>query len=130
MSLLYPRTVEVRRLRRDVAPAVLAAFDPEGGYSGAEQNTVSDDPNSEVSLYRGICCSIQAMQSGRTKDGFLPTDATTRPQWKILIQPGALPIYSVRDRDIVIDDEGYRHQVSQNCWTGLTYELSCVRLEA
>ena len=112
MSLLYPRVVEVRRLRRDVTPAVLENFTPDQGYSGAEQTTVTDDPNGEVTLFKGICCGIQALQSGRTKDGTLPTDATTRPQWKILIQPGALLIYSIRDRDIVIDDEGYRHIVS------------------
>ena len=58
MSFLYPRTVEVRRLRRDVTPAILANFEPDAGYSGAEQNTVATDPNSEVTLYKGVCCQI------------------------------------------------------------------------
>jgi hypothetical protein len=130
MSFLYPRTVEVRRLRRDVTPAILANFEPDAGYSGAEQNTVATDPNSEVTLYKGVCCQISATQSGRTKDGILPTDATSKPQYLIVIPSSNLPQYSVRDRDIVIDDEGYRHIVTSNNWTSLGYNLFVIRLEA
>jgi hypothetical protein len=37
--------------------------------------------------------------------------------------------YAIRDRDIVVDDEGYRYGVAQNRWTVFGYRLHCVRLE-
>jgi hypothetical protein len=40
------------------------------------------------------------------------------------------PLYSIRDRDIIVDDEGYRYGVSANYWTGIGYQLDCIRLEA
>jgi hypothetical protein len=129
MSFLYPRTVTIKRT---VSEAVWNGVQEVGdvGYADATQDDVEVDADGEQILYKNICCSIQAEQSGRTKDGLLPSDATTKPMWKILIQPRALPIYSIRDRDIVVDDEGYRHIVTQNYWTGIGYELSVVRLEA
>jgi hypothetical protein len=130
MSFLYPRSIQVRRLQ---TAAVQNGVQEVGGigYAGAEQVDAEYDPlNGEQILFKNICCSIQAEQSGRTKDGLLPSDATSKAMWKILIQPRALPIYSIRDRDIIVDDEGYRHIVTQNYWTGISYELSVVRLEA
>jgi hypothetical protein len=100
------------------------------GYSGAEQSNSPSDVNGEHILFTNICCSIQAQQTGRTKDGLLPTDVTSKPMWLIIIPQSALPQYSVRDRDIVIDDEGYRYGVASNYWTPLGYNLSCVRMEA
>jgi hypothetical protein len=57
----------------------------------------------------------------------LPGDVTKRPQWKI--NTIALPLYTIRDRDYLIDDELYRYQVAQNDWTILGYNLDCVREE-
>jgi hypothetical protein len=41
-----------------------------------------------------------------------------------------IEIYDIRDRDIIVDDEGYRYEVSTNFWTGLGYQLSTIREEA
>jgi hypothetical protein len=131
MRLLYPRTIQVRRLRRDVTPAVLANFEPDAGYVGSEQNTVSDDPNSELVLYKNVCCSIAAHQSGRTKDGLVPTDATMKPLWLIIVPASScVPKAAIRDRDLLVDDEQYRYIVAQAWWTPLSWNLSAVRLEA
>ena len=100
------------------------------GYAGAEQTTNVADVDGEIILYKNIPCAIQAEQSGRTKDGYLPTDATLKPLWLIIIPVSALPQYSVRDRDLVLDDEGYRYIVDQNFFSILGYNLSAVRLEA
>ena len=57
----------------------------------------------------------------------LPGDITKRPQWKINTVP--LAVHTIRDRDFIIDDEGYRYMVALNGWTILGYFLDCVRLE-
>lgn len=127
-GFLYPRTIEIRRT---IGEAVINGVQEVGGigYSGTQQTTVSSDPYREQVLFQNIPCSIQAEQSGRTKDGYLPSDATLKPLWLIIIPSQYLPQYSVRDRDLIYDDEGYRYIVDQNWFTALGYNLSAVRLE-
>lgn len=131
MSFLYPRTIQVRRLQ---TAAVQKGIQEVGGvgYSGAEQVEAEYDPlNGEQILYKNVCCDIQAQQTGRTKDGLLPSDATTKPSWLILVPTSSgIPKGGIRDRDILVDDEGYRYITAQAWWTPLSYNLSCVRLEA
>jgi hypothetical protein len=129
MSFLYSRTISIRRLKTE---AVQNQIQQVGllGYSGAEQSDSPSDASGEQILFNNIPCSIQAEQSGRTKDGYLPTDVTQKPTWLIIIPRSALPQYSVRDRDIVVDDEGYRYGVASNWFTPLGYNLTCVRMEA
>jgi hypothetical protein len=126
MSFLWPRVISIHRSR------TVAAETPsigETGYSGREDNTSPSDPEGERVLFTGVCAQIVAKRAGQLRTA-LVTDVTANPQWMITTPASALPQYSVRDRDIVIDDEGYRYQVSQNYWTPLGYELACVRLEA
>ena len=52
------------------------------------------------------------------------------PTWAIYVPPSALPRGSVKDRDIILDDEGIRYQVGQAYWEVLGYKLVCIRLEA
>ena len=133
-SFLYPNTIQVRRLKTE---AVQGGNNAQPGtqvvglqgYSGAEQAVNKADPVGEQILFTNISCAIQAEQSGRTKDGYLPTDVTLKPLWLIIIPASELPQYSVRDRDILFDDELYRYGVDQNFWTILGYNLSCVRME-
>lgn len=122
----YPRTVSVRRLKTvagGVADAVGAV-----GYSGAEQGTSSEG---ETILFSGLIASIQLGSAGRTTVNVgLPGDAVSKPVWKIYIPSSVVSQYAIRDRDIILDDEGYRYEVSANLWTTAGYELSTVRLEA
>jgi hypothetical protein len=130
MSFLYPRTVEVRRLR---TVAVQGGVQEVGllPYGGAEQSDGPEVINGEEVLFKNICCDIQAHQSGRTKGGLLPTDATEKPLWLIIVPTSSgVPKGGIRDRDIIYDDEQYRYIVAQAWWTGLAYDLTCVRLEA
>jgi hypothetical protein len=61
----------------------------------------------------------------------LPGDATSKPVWNVFIPASsAITIYSIRDRDIIVDDEGYRYEVGANFWTGLGYQVSTIREEA
>jgi len=129
MSLLYPRTIDVHRQRTN---AVVGGDQQVGlvGYGGREQSTNSSDTIGETVLYTGIPATITPMTAGRIKKGDLPSDYTEKPQWKVSMPSTALPRYAIRDGDILVDDEGYRYGVTQNTWTILGYQVSCVRLEA
>lgn len=122
---LFDRLITVSRLKtvagdNDAIGAV--------GYSGAETSLTS--PAGEVVLFAGIPASIQLAAAGKTTKGVdLPGDATTRAVWNIFIPKSAAPIYSIRDRDIIEDDEGYRYEVGANYWND-GYSLSAIRLEA
>jgi hypothetical protein len=123
---LYPRTVSIQR-----AKTTAGSTDAIGltGYSGMEESTTGSNPEGVSVLFTGIVCSIQAGAAGRKKDSALPQDIVWAPSWTIFIPAFALARYSVRDRDIILDDEGYRYEVGQNYWNLLGYKLVCVRLE-
>ncbi|MBR0693670.1 hypothetical protein [Bradyrhizobium lablabi] len=125
-SKLYPRTIDVRRLK-----TVAGTSDTLGltGYSGAEASTGSS-PEGETVLFTGIPASIQARATGRKKDSSLPQDVVYAPTWHIWVPRGALAKDAVRDRDVIVDDNGYRYEVAQNYWNLLGYKLVCIRLEA
>jgi hypothetical protein len=125
MTMLYPRVIAVHRLK-----TVAGTTDAIGavGYSGAEQSTTS--PAGETVLATGIAASIQAAATGRKKDSSLAGDAVYAPTWNIFTPKRALAKGSVRDRDIIVDDEGYRYQVGQAYWNLLGYKMTCIRLEA
>jgi hypothetical protein len=125
-NALYPRLVS---LYRSKDPAAAPPGRGLGDYQGRTQ-TLNDfsDPSGFELLLAGIACNIIAHGIGRSTGAMLlPGDVTKRPQWKI--NTIALPLYTIRDRDYLIDDELYRYQVAQNDWTILGYNLDCVREE-
>ncbi len=130
-SFLYPRTIEIRRINTGAG-----ATDTNIGligYSGdALAPTTKDPAQGETVLFTAIPANIQAMQMGRkaTGGGGLPTQGSQHPSWKVIIPPGAVPKDSIRDGDIIVDDQGYRYQVAQNYWNSLGYQAACMRLEA
>jgi hypothetical protein len=125
---LYPRLIEVHRLRT-VAGATDTVIGLTG-YSGAEASTVVSDPAGEAVLFTKIPASIQAGATGRKKDSALPQDVIFMPTWFIFTPQSALAKGTVRDRDIIVDDEGYRYEVGQAYWNRLGHRLICIRLEA
>lgn len=127
MGMLYPRRIEVRR-----AKSVAGNTDATGltGYSGQVVTTDPTNAQGEMVIAAKVPASIQAAQTGRKKDNALPGDAVFAPTWRIYIPRRALAQGAVRDRDIVVDDEGYRYEVGQNYWNVLGYQLICIRLEA
>ena len=123
----FDRTVEVHR-------QILISSEPTAvgdvGYSGTEQTTTpGPGVEGEQVLFTGLPANIQITSPGRTK-GILPADVVYRPQWRILIPLGQVSLYDIRDRDLIIDDEGYRYSVTANGWTPLGFQLECIRLEA
>jgi hypothetical protein len=122
---IYVRLIDVHRL-----VTVAGGTDAIGnvGYSGAEGST--GGTAGENVLFTAIPASIQVMATGRKKDASLPQDIVFSPAWRIYIAPESLPKGSVRDRDIIVDDELYRYEVAQAYWNLEGWKLVCVRLEA
>jgi hypothetical protein len=127
--MLYPRTIAVHR-----PLSVAGVTDAIGGvgYSGMTDAPAAGDASTqgEKVLFTGIRASIQAGPTGRKRDSALPSDAVVQPTWRIFVPKRALAQGAVRDRDIVVDDEGYRYEVAQAYWNLLGYALMCIRLEA
>jgi hypothetical protein len=124
---IYDRTVSIRRLKTEAGAGATGNIGL-GGYSGAEQPTTS--PAGETILFTNVPASIQSKSLGQTLHPLVPGDVSQRPQWVIEIPSYAgLVRYAIRDRDIILDDEGYRYGVAQNRWTVFGYRLTCIRLE-
>lgn len=124
---LYNRTMDIHR------PETVAAGSPNIGllpYSGMGQGA-GTGTFGETIIQTGVPCSIQAQGMGKTRGlGLLPGDAAGPAQWHIYTPPGYLAKGTVKDRDILVDDEGYRYQVSQASFSQLGDKLVCTRLEA
>ena len=129
MSLLYPRLIDIHRSKTNAGQSGISQAVGLVGYSGREQTTAASDPEGEIVLFTGICAGIAMQRVGRTAKGLLDADITNTGFWIITIPVSVLPQYSVRDRDIIIDDEKYRYQVAQNYYTAFGYQLECLRLE-
>lgn len=127
-TFIYPRLIEIRR-PKTVAGST-GAGDDIGyvGYSGEEDSETS--AGGYTTLFTGIPASIQAGATGQKRVGELPANAFSQPTWRIFVPLESLAQYSVRDRDIVVDDEEYRYLVGQAYWNVLGYRLTCIRLEA
>lgn len=122
-SLLFPRRIDVHRSRNPKSTTVGGA-----GYSGREASTAPSNPEGEDVIFTGISCNIESRGVGRsTGQMTLPGNVSRNPQWRIMTQP--LPLGSIRDDDIIIDEEGYRYQVALNYWTPIGYSMDCIRLE-
>jgi hypothetical protein len=128
--MLYPRCVAIHRVKTIAGTAGSGRTFGLTGYSGAEASTNPSDPNGEEILFTGIIASIQAAATGRKRDSTLPQDAVSNPSWTIYIPVSVLPKGSVRDRDIIVDDEQYRYEVGQAYWNVLGHKLITIRLEA
>lgn len=115
MSFLYPRTIKVTRPQSTVAGI---GAQPYGGSSPQHENVIASD----------VQASIQAKRTSVAGQGIagLPGDVP-RTIWEIYFNQ---PKGTLKDRDIIIDDEGFRYQVIAAYWNSLGYKVSSVRLEA
>jgi hypothetical protein len=125
---VYPRIIQVGRQATNAGAADTTIG--LAGYSGAEAAPAPADPQGILWLFTGIAASIQAGPTGRKKDSALPQDVVFMPTWNIYVPLSALAKGTVRDRDIIVDDEGYRYEVGQAYWNILGWKIICIRLEA
>ena len=121
---IYPRTVSINR---PIAPttANIGAI----GYQGLEQNSTL--ATGETVIATGLACGIQAGGIGKTGGlGITKSDSPGPVQWHVYFSNAVMSKGTLRDRDIIIDDESYRYQVAAAVWTILGYRADCIRLEA
>ena len=122
MSFLYPRTIAVHRSGTEQG----VGLQPYSGVGAA----IGMAALQEQVIVAGIPANIDPRGLGRVKGlGLLPSDAPGPGQWRITLPAGAVGDGVIRDRDIVIDDLGYRYQVSQSIPTPLSYDIVAIRLE-
>lgn len=120
---IYNRTIAVHRQKANATSTTVGGV----GYGGREESTTSAE--GETVLYTGIVAHIDLKRSGRTSHALLPSDSTDAPLWTIHVPAWALAQYSIRDRDIIVDDESYRYMVIAAFWTIAGYQVDTVRLE-
>ena len=130
VPVVYDRTITVNRTS-------LPSQEPGGGvgdigYVGPTQGPPAGaDQQGEVTILSGIPAVIVIKAAGRTKGELTPSDIVWKPVWDITIGPGVVAEYGIRDRDIIIDDAGYRYGVAGAQWTSVGgWKLETVRLEA
>ena len=99
------------------------------GYSGTVPTTVPGALGEDI-LYTGVVCTIIIKGASHGK-GPLPADVVWKASWGIHIPSSSgIPLNGIRDRDILIDDDGYRYAVSAAEWHAVGWTLDCMRLEA
>ena len=131
MSFLYPRTISLRRPRANSSDVTGAPVVGAVGYQGVEQSTTTGNANAEDVLQTGIPCSISVQGIGKVKGlDITPSDSPGPVQYVIVTQAGSLADGAVRDRDIIVDDYGYRHQVVAFQWSSIGTTIRAIRLEA
>lgn len=119
---MYDNTIAIHRLSTDVANRPVG----DAGYFGAVVSSTG-----ESVLYTGVACSIQSNAAGRKKSTALPGDVVYAPTWRILIPvSSSIPADAIRDRDIIVDEQGYRYEVGQAYHNFMGWKLTAIRLEA
>lgn len=131
MSFLYPQTVSIYRPRANASDSVGSLALGAQPYQGVEQSHDASNPNAEDLIASGVACVIHAQGVGRARGtGTTPSDAPGPEIWKIICPASALTYGQVRDRDIAVDDIGYRYQIAASEWSMLGYTLHAIRVEA
>lgn len=114
MSFLYPRKVSIYRPSNQTVAG-------ENPYSGLANDQLTI-------LFSSLQCAVQMRKATGTPLLGLPGGQSAKPIYVVLIL--GLKIGDIKDRDVVVDDEGYRYQVTANYWTPLSYQITCERLES
>lgn len=115
MSFIYPRVISITRPQVDSAVGKIE-------YGGQL-------PIREVPIRSSVTAAIQAKSQSSKPNASLPGDASKRTLWNILIPPNALPLGTIRTRDVIADEIGTRYQIISPAWTSLGYNLICEKLE-
>jgi len=109
---LYPRTISINRPKSNAAPGAQA-------YSGVT-------PQNETVLFTGIAAHIEAERIGTAPASNLPANTQGEPIYLIIFK---LPLGSVKNRDIIIDDQSDRYQVISADWGPLVTTCRSKKLE-
>lgn len=117
VPLLPPLALNTSNLVSIARPAGVSGVG-DVGYSTPQETTVAT----------GVPAFISAKKDTGNQPVNLPGSISKRTYWEISIYA---PIGTIKDRDIITDDLGYRYQVTANDWNSpLGYLLLAERLEA
>ena len=125
---LYARTCAIHRAVTSNTSGAPVVGDV--GYSGEGQNTDSTGSGGETVIYASLPCSIQGRAMGKvTATGVIPADSPGPPVWIVFVPASSAAKGTIRDRDILIDDEGYRYSVAAAYFSSFGFRLNSIRLE-
>ena len=99
-----------------------------GRYWGPSQ-TVAASGAGESGIVSNVPCATTATSGKATGTGEVPSDAPGPTRWRFYLPISICPEGSIKDRDIVTDEAGARHQVTAADWTAIGYKLEAIRLE-
>lgn len=97
-SFMFPRTISIRRPNNNVSPVAGSV-----GFGGA-------DPVQETVIASNLAAAITFDRFGRQDPGNIPTDSKL-PFYIISMPPNQIPVGTVVQNDVVVDDFGKRYQV-------------------
>jgi hypothetical protein len=117
-ALVYNRTIAVHR------PVTVAATGGVtlGDYSGVQDST-------ETVLFTGVKTSIQPRSSVRQHMNALPADARAPYVFSFFFKKRVLFVGDVKNRDILVDDQGERYQVEEVEWTLIGAHIRALKVE-
>lgn len=133
-TFLYPRMCSHRRPVSNAVQAERNGVSSFGvlGYGGVAQVTDPDPAGiAEEIIATGLPCDIAPGGSGKATrtGGGLPADSPGPIHWQFTFPKGTFAKGAMKDRDILIDEEGNRYQVVAAYWTPLGYQPKTVRLQ-
>ena len=114
MSFIYPRTVSILRPTAPTGTGLQSY--------GAQASEIM------VQIASAARASIQLKKEVGTPPAGLPADVSRRTYWQIFMP--RLPLGTVQDRDIIVDDQDIRYQVTAAYWNSLGFNCLCERLES
>lgn len=135
MSFIYNRTAVLTRPRSELTAAggqaggLPAQTGGSGRYFGlSPSQSPGSAPGEDVIAY-DLPCVIMAFAGRAMGVGDLPSAAPGPSRFRFVFKRSASPRALIRARDVLIDDEGLRYQVTAAQWTPLGYKVETIRLE-
>jgi hypothetical protein len=121
---IYSSTMQVRRSSGGNLQVGLLP------YSGRTTIEANASTGGEIIVANNIPCFIELKSMGRTgSSNILPANENGLSTWTITTSPGSIPNGVIRDRDLAVDDLGYRYELT--CYlTPMGYIIQGIRLES
>lgn len=110
MSLIYNRTVTVQRPVQQTGSGAI-------GYGGQTPTSFTT-----IGTYQA---SIQLARENNKPPARLPGDVEKNTYWKIFIRAAN---GTIQDRDVIVDDQNIRYQVTAAYWNYLGFNCLCERM--
>lgn len=132
---LFPRRCSIHRPVSNAQAAAAAGNAVVGviSYSGTFGSTTPNAlDQSEAVIATGLPCNVASGGAGKATrpGGGLAADSPGPIHWSFVFPQDhpSLPLGTIKERDIIIDDLNDRYQVTSPTWTPLGYQVLTVKL--